>query len=168
MFTMVLEDVVWIAGTIILNTHTFEITCDYLMKQGSTIGAQTYLKICDGHVVDLDWDAFVAKITRMKATPAFDAVNLKSPENEEFGDESVDARHFTAFSMEHSTTPGAELADAAMVKQLNPTLYLDEADVAKHWRIRSGHLAGNSRDPGDTPAQRGLRRGFCAAVGTSS
>lgn len=76
--------------------------------------------------------------------------------------------HFTAFSMEHSTAPGAELADAAMVKQLNPTLYLDEADVAKHWRIRSGHLAGNSRDPGDTPAQRGLRRGFCAAVGTSS
>lgn len=46
--------------------------------------------------------------------------------------------HFTAFSMEHSTVPGAELADAAMVKRLNPTLYLDEADVAKHWRIRHG------------------------------
>ena len=121
-----------------LNTHTFEITCDYLMKQGSTIGAQTYLKIWAGHVGEVDWDAFVAKITRMRATPAFDAVNLKSPENEEFGDESVDARHFTAFSMEHSTAPGAELADAAMVKQLNPTLYLDEADVAKHWRIRHG------------------------------
>ena len=79
-------------------THTVQSTCDYLMKPGSSVDDQTYLKICNGHVIDLDWDAFVSKITRMKATPAFDAVNLKSPENEEFGDESVDARHFTAFS----------------------------------------------------------------------
>ena len=123
-----------------LTTHTVQSTCDYLMKPGSSVDDQTYLKICNGHVIDLDWDAFVSKITRMKATPAFDAVNLKSPENEEFGDESVDARHFTAFSMEHNTAPGAELADAAMVKRLNPTMYLDEADVAKHWRIRHGAL----------------------------
>ena len=31
----------------------------------------------------------------MKPTPAFDALSLESPENEEFADDEVIARHFT-------------------------------------------------------------------------
>lgn len=95
------------------------------------------LTIEDGRVTDLDWDGFVRTITRMKGVPAFDALNLSSPENEEFGDEQVFARHFTAFSREHSEAEG-ELAEDALIKLLNPTRYIGEADTAKHWRIRHG------------------------------
>ena len=38
-------------------------------------------------------------------------------------------------------------------------VYKNACKIAEGY-IRSGHLAGNSRDPGDTPAQQGLRRGF--------
>ena len=107
---------------------------------GSQIDRQDYLRIVDGKVVDLDWDAFVSKITRMKATPAFDALDLGSPENEEYGDEAVDGRHFSAFSMEHSAVPGAELADPAIVRLMNPVTHVLEGNpgVTQHWRVRHG------------------------------
>lgn len=111
-----------------------------LMKAGTRIGEQNYFVIQDNTIVDLDWDAFVTKITRMKATPAFDDVELKNPENEEFGDEQMEARHFTAFSMKHSTAAEPELADDAIIKMMNPTKYIDKGHdgIAKHWRIRHG------------------------------
>jgi len=112
-------------------------TIRYLAVPGSEIQKQDYLKIEDGEVLDFDWDKFVGKITRMKTTPAFDAVNLDSPENEEFGDSDVFARHFTKFSMEHDTANGS-MADEKMIKLLNPTKYIGVADTAKHWRIRHG------------------------------
>ena len=48
----------------------------WLMTAGSEIEQQDYLTIEENAVKDLDWDAFVKKITRMKTTPAFDAVDL--------------------------------------------------------------------------------------------
>lgn len=110
------------------------------MTPGSEIELQDYLDVENGRVTDLDWEGFVRKITRMKATPAFDGVDLSNPENEEFGDETVEARHFSAFSMAHNQIPGAELADPRLVRMLNPTCYLgvSGADNAKHWRIRHG------------------------------
>ncbi len=104
---------------------------------GSVVEEQDYLTIKDGKVTAIDRDAFVAKITRMKPAPSFDALNLHSPENEEFGDQDVFARHFTAYAMEHSKTP-SEMADEKLIKMLNPTKYIGEADTAKHWRIRHG------------------------------
>ena len=105
--------------------------------QGSKVENCDALTIEDRHVTAIDFDRFVSAITRMKPTPAFDAVDMSSPENEEFGDEHVFARHFTKFSCEHSTVPG-ELADEAVIKMLNPVKYIGEADTAKHWRIRHG------------------------------
>jgi hypothetical protein len=123
-----------------LQTHDNELSRGWLEVDGAQIDAQGYLAIEDGHVVDLDWDAYVAKITRMKATPAFDAVDLRSPENEEFGDEGCDGRHFTAFSMEHNTVEGAELADPAVVRLMNPIPHLLDGNpgAAPHWRVRHG------------------------------
>lgn len=123
-----------------LQTHENETLRSRWMTEGSKIDAQTYLTIVDNQVIDLDLDQFVAKITRMKAVPAFDALDLSSPENEEFGDEKVAARHFTSFSMTHSRVPDAELADQRIIRLLNPTVYLCEntSDIAKHWRIRHG------------------------------
>lgn len=111
-----------------------------LMVVGSEIQQQDYLKIEKGRVVDLDWEAFVAKITRMKATPAFDALDLSSPENEEFGDELVAARHFTDFSLNNSVSPNSEKASEDIIKMINPTSYLKDCSVkvAPHWRVRHG------------------------------
>ena len=123
-----------------LDTHDNERNRVWLQVAGSQIDAQGYLEVRDGRVVGLDWEAFVAKISRMKAAPAFDALDLRSPENEEFGDEHVDARHFTAFSTEHSTVAGAELASPEVVRLMNPVPWIadDNPGVAPHWRVRHG------------------------------
>lgn len=123
-----------------LDTHENERGHAWLMAEGSQIDCQGYLRVEDGKVVGLDWDGFVSKIARLKPAPAFDAVDLGSVENEEFGDGRVDARHFTAFSMEHNTADGAGLADPAIVRLMNPVPWIAEgrADVAPHWRIRHG------------------------------
>lgn len=110
--------------------------CD-LSVPGSEVEKQSCLTIEDGRVIALDWEGFVRTITRMKTTPAFDALDLKSPENEEFGTEEIEAMHFTAFGKEHSQAQGG-MADAQIIKLLNLTAYVGEADTAKHWRIRHG------------------------------
>lgn len=104
---------------------------------GSDIEEQDYLVIKNSKVEELDRDSYIAKITRMKAAPSFDHLDLNSPENEEFGDEEVFARHFTSYSKLHSKKEGF-LADEKLIKMLNPTKYIGVADAAKHWRIRHG------------------------------
>ena len=120
------------------DTHDSETNRSFVMTKGSELGKQNYLCVKNGIVTDLDWDGYVHKITRMKAAPAFDSLQMNTPENEEFGDETVDARHFTAFSFEHSLASRPLLADRDMVKKLNPTCYIGQADTAEHWRIRHG------------------------------
>ncbi len=112
-----------------------------LLVEGARVGEQTYLQVENKKVVDLDWDAYVKKITRMKATPAFDDLSLKSPENEEFGDTQVDGRHFTEFSYAHSKVEEKEMADATMITRMNPVPFIlgkEKSDVAPHWRVRHG------------------------------
>ena len=121
-----------------LDTHDSEKNRSFVMTKGSEIDAQDYLVKENGIVTDLDWDGYVHKITRMKAAPAFDGLYMNTPENEEFGDEHTDARHFTQFSMEHSLAKEPKLADPKMVTLLNPTCYIGRADNARHWRIRHG------------------------------
>ncbi|MBS5983392.1 alpha/beta hydrolase [Clostridium butyricum] len=104
---------------------------------GSKIDEQEYLSIEDGKVVDMNWDGFIKKITRMKVAPAFDALDLKSPENEEFGTETIKAKHFTVYSQEHSEVEGT-LAEPKIIKLLNPIEYINNSDTAKYWRVRHG------------------------------
>lgn len=118
-----------------LDTHDSENR--HINVPGSDIDQQDYLVVQDGKVIDLDWDRYVKKITRMKPVPAFDALDMRSPENEEFGTETIPARHFTAFSQIHSEVQGA-LAEEWLVQLLNPTLFIGKADTAPHWRIRHG------------------------------
>ncbi len=120
-----------------LDTHDTAGRLHWLAAAGSEVEKLVCLTIEAGKAVALDWDGFVKTITRMKATPAFDAVDLNSPENEEFGTEEIKAKHFTAFAREHSEVNG-ELADAQIIKMLNPTRYIGQADTAQYWRIRHG------------------------------
>lgn len=109
----------------------------HLMTEGAEVERQTYLSIEDSTVKDLDWPAYVKAITRMKPAPAFDGLALEKPENEEFGDEHVDGRHFTTFSQAHDKA-GGELANANIVRLMNPLSFVGSAGCTKHWRIRHG------------------------------
>lgn len=120
-----------------LDTHDSSGRLSFLAVEGSEVERQPCLTIAHGKVTAVDWDGFVKTITRMKAAPAFDALNLNSPENEEFGTEEVKAKHFTVFSRDNSEA-GGELADPNLIRMLNPTAYIGKADTAKYWRIRHG------------------------------
>lgn len=88
-----------------------------------------------------DYSGFLRSyVGRSKGSPAFDDVNLSSGENELFGSDKQNARHFTAFAMANSTASKASMADKQTIKMLNPLPYLDDkhAKVAQHWRIRHG------------------------------
>lgn len=120
-----------------LDTHDSAGRLAALAVEGSEVERQSCLTVEHERAVGMDWDGFIKTITRMKTAPAFDALDLNSPENDEFGTEKVSAKHFTAFSKDHSEA-GGELADPEIIRMMNPTVYIGKADTAKHWRIRHG------------------------------
>lgn len=98
---------------------------------------QGYLTIENGKVTGIDWNAFISAIMRMKTAPAFDALDLASPENEEFGSVVLERRHFTAYSQTHDTA-GGTLAEPELIAKMNPLTFIGNADTAPYWRIRHG------------------------------
>ena len=118
-------------------THDTSVRLSDLAVPGSNIDEQEYITFEGNQVKKIDTDVYVKKITRMKPTPAFDALSLESPENEEFGDDEVMARHFTEFAEKHSKVGGVK-ADEQIIKLLNPTEFIGECDTTKNWRIRHG------------------------------
>lgn len=120
-----------------LDTHDSAERLSWLAMPASRVEELQSLTVEQGKAAALDWDAYIRTITRMKATPAFDALDLKSPENEEFGTETVEARHFSEFAKERSEVNGA-LAEEPLVHLINPVEQIGKGDTAKHWRIRHG------------------------------
>ncbi|NQE67054.1 subtype B tannase [Nocardia gamkensis] len=90
------------------------------------------------------WPGFLSHVgARQKGVPAFDAFDLSSPENNEFGAGTVKARHFTPFSLRRATgDPGAQLDTdlPEKISLMNPMFFLRQRNSgrAKHWRIRVG------------------------------
>lgn len=120
-----------------LETKRNETQLPQLMTEGTAPRDLSCLEIEDGTVKGMDWPSFVRTITRMKPCPAFDALDLHSPENEEFGTEEIFARHFTRFSQKHTAVP-AELAPEKTVRMMNPLSYVAGPGCCAHWRIRHG------------------------------
>ncbi|MCD8122398.1 MAG: alpha/beta hydrolase [Clostridiales bacterium] len=120
-----------------LDTHHFGSGFPDLVVEGSDVDNQSYMEVRGGKLTAFHWDGFIKKVTRMKKTPAFDSLDLTSPENEEFGSENTDRRHFTELSKKFSEKDG-EMVEAFVVKRMNPMRYIGKADTAKHWRIRHG------------------------------
>jgi hypothetical protein len=106
---------------------------------GTDLSGLTWLTVANGTVTDIDFERYVRFATRMKVTAAFDAQDLSTGENELFGTESVNARHFTRFGQDHSTVP-ATLAAPSIVKLMNPMAYIGApgTSTARFWRIRHG------------------------------
>ncbi|WP_324715219.1 subtype B tannase [Lactiplantibacillus plantarum] len=107
--------------------------------QGTDIHKYAGFAVTGNQVTDLDLSAYLKSLTRMKAVPAFDQLDLTSPENNLFGDATAKAKHFTALAQTRSTVT-AQLADAELIQAINPLSYLTttSSQVAKHWRIRHG------------------------------
>lgn len=105
---------------------------------GQDLATRPWIILKEGKVTDLDFAGYVAGITRMKTPPAFDALDLRTPENSLFGTAAMDCQHFTEFGKEHSTDH--TMADAAVVRMMNPLNYIGAPGVAtaRYWRIRHG------------------------------
>jgi hypothetical protein len=110
------------------------------LDSGQDLSGLTWITMQDGAVHDLDWARFVAYATRMKPAPAFDSLELTSPENNLFGTARIDNQHFTPFARQASTD--RSLADAAIVKMMNPMPYIGAqgTSTAPYWRIRHGAM----------------------------
>ncbi|UXS01921.1 subtype B tannase [Agrobacterium tumefaciens] len=110
------------------------------LDEGSDLSGLDWLTVRDGKVRDLDFDRYVRYAGRMKLPPAFDALDLSSGENQLFGTQAIDKRHFTAFAQQHSAAAAAPLADAEQVRMMNAMRYIGAPGTAtsRHWRIRHG------------------------------
>lgn len=115
-------------------------SAQHAIDGGKDLSHVGWLTIENGKVTDMDLAQYAVQITRLKAAPAFDALDLSTGENSEFGSASINARHFTAVGKKYNTVKKAKLADKKVIGLLNPLNYIGREDVtvAPHWRIRHG------------------------------
>jgi hypothetical protein len=125
-----------------------DLLCWYILQSakaaaavGESIEDCGWLLSHAGEVVAMDYQRYIKYRTRMKDTPAFDKFNLTTPENELFGSETVERRHFTEYAAANSHTQET-MADPRQIKMLNPMEYVadEQADKAQHIRIRHGAI----------------------------
>ena len=105
------------------------------LDSGENVRGLGWLNVEGDKVTDADLSKYAVWATRMKAAPAFDSLNMKSYENNEFDD-----KHFTEYSFKHSTAEKPALAEAEKIYVMNPLNFIGREGVttAKHWRIRHG------------------------------
>lgn len=105
---------------------------------GKDLSGLTWITLQNGTVTDMDFGKFIGYATRKKSAPAFDSLDDNAPEVNLFGSATINNQHFTHFSKDHSADHS--LADAAIVKMMNPLNYIGAAGTttALHWRIRHG------------------------------
>jgi acetyl esterase/lipase len=121
-------------------------TSDYLEEY---LADNTWISYSDERV-SFTWDGYLGHIgTRQKTCPAFDTIDLSAPENHEFGDATVNARHFTLWGLRRATGDDTAQLDP----DLPPKIYLMNAldqivrnnpNRARHWWIRNGTLDTNA------------------------
>ncbi|MGN0299264.1 MAG: subtype B tannase [Lachnospiraceae bacterium] len=109
------------------------------LDRGMDLSDKPWLIIQSRKAVEMNFENYVRDITRMKNAPAFDALDLNSPENDEFGTKDTERLHFTVYSYQNSTVAGP-MADTKVVCMMNPMNYIadDLAKKAPYWRIRHG------------------------------
>jgi len=86
---------------------------------------------------------YVSHVGRMKGLPAFDDFNGQQPEPIEFGDQTTNARHFTNFSLQHSSGNKDAVIDdnlQKLVHMMNAMYFIgqDNPNCASNWWLRQG------------------------------
>lgn len=109
------------------------------LEQGTNLSEFTFLTIKNNKVTDLNLEEYIRYMGRMKTPGAFDNVDLKTGENNLFGDNNTDNKHFTSYIYENSAV-GGQIADKNIVKMMNPMDYIGKKgiNISKYWRIRHG------------------------------
>ena len=69
---------------------------------GEDVSKTPWLTVSDETAVHMDFDKYVATVKRLKGVPAFDAFDMTSGENNEFGTYDIPNKHFTRYALEHS------------------------------------------------------------------
>lgn len=118
----------------------YEASAQKAVYAGKKLNDLTWLKVRYGNVYDVNLEKYAETVGRLKGTPAFDAFDLSSAENQEFGTAKKDKLHFTGFSSHHNTARKSGMADKDIIRMMNPLNYIGEehVDTAKYWRIRHG------------------------------
>lgn len=126
------------------------------LDAGTDLSKIDWLKIRDGKVVSMDLAKYAAYATRLKQAPAFDRLDGSSGENDEFGTETNQPRHFSAYGYQHRTDKNP-MAPAETIKLLSPLEYIGKEPVtlAEHWRIRHGEVDRDTALP--VPAMLALK-----------
>ncbi|MDD4604106.1 MAG: hypothetical protein PHF97_09905 [Bacteroidales bacterium] len=109
------------------------------LNEGVDLSSFEFLTINNEKVTRIDFNIYVKYMQRQKTPPAFDALDLSSPETNLFGTATIDDQHFTEYGAAHSKVEATK-ADALMVKMMNPMDYIGQVNTntSKHWRIRHG------------------------------
>ena len=93
--------------------------------------------IWSGGKASFTWAGYQAHVgARKKDTPAFDAVDVSAPENNEFGTGTTKARHFTTFSLRHATGNARAQLDGDLPGKLdlmNPMYFRKDAGDFIRW-----------------------------------
>ncbi|MBQ6296082.1 MAG: alpha/beta hydrolase [Selenomonadaceae bacterium] len=107
------------------------------LDNGVDLSSVDWVKIKNNRVVDVDLKKYPAAVTRMKAAPAFDKLDLSSAENDEFGTSKNEPRHFSSVNKIYQT---GEFANDGLISLMNPLNFIGRQDVttAKFFRIRHG------------------------------
>ena len=123
---------------------------------GEDVSKTSWLTVSDGTAVHMDFDKYVATVKRLKGVPAFDAFDMTSGENNEFGTydipqynlaSPVEKRQLRKANLEEQMEKdkldlSQYMANGRIIKMMNPMRYIGNPDVqtAPHWRIRHGAL----------------------------
>lgn len=118
-----------------------ELVCSKLLDsarraegEGRDIPLESGIMLSAEHI---DLRTYSQYITRMKAPGAFDNPAMDTWENQLFGSNDSDYRHFTPFAVDHSEADG-QLAPQETVAMMNAMNYTSNPGCAQHWRIRHG------------------------------
>ncbi len=97
----------------------------------------------NGNTSEFTFSDYVKHAGRMKGLPAFDDFDMKAAEPILFGIKTVNARHFTDFSLRHTcNNPDAEIDDEIKtLRNLMNAMYFirqNNSDFAGRWYMRNG------------------------------
>ncbi|MBO3674770.1 hypothetical protein J5X86_06880 [Streptomyces sp. NEAU-YJ-81] len=131
----------------LLRTHLQPAATRYLTAlpdadRAAYLGTNAWITWSGGRAT-FAWADFLKHVGRKKNVPAFDSFGLSAPENNLFGRGTTKARHFTLYSLRHSTGNDSARLDAdlpAKLALMNPMHFIRHANPgrARHWWLRVG------------------------------
>ncbi len=90
---------------------------------------------------DFTFENYVSHVGRMKGLPSFDDFEMRQPEPNLFGNDSIASRHFTNYSLQYSTGDSNATIDEEvkhLVFLMNAMNFTKNENCAPNWWLRNG------------------------------